>query len=262
MVTTPYNWKQWLKKHYPDIQIYPVYGLEAYTFDKPLSTTDMMIYNVQQLANGHYIVFPGKTAEQVLALMHSIHENGLNYTRPQRATPTTFASFERYLTSTNQKPMFRTHISRQTAAEALHTKSDDPSWNHKRDWYMYEFTTFDTSYFNGPFIVTENNTTVLLIKASTSTYISKKQLLTQKFARMLPLRDQLIIACSKSEWDHAADLCTQYMSILFEVDGHVDKDQLKEAYDAGDINLFIQIRSNLIQDDESDLSVATVDAVL
>lgn len=246
MVTTPYNFKQWFKRHYPDITINPVYGLEAYTFDKPLLPTDMFEYNVQQLPNGLYIIFVGRSPEQIVDLMRNINENGLQYIRPQRKIPTTFASFENWLRNNQIKPLYRTHIARQTAAEALHTKSDDAQMNQRRDWYMYELNgTVDLSSFTGPTLKTENGTIVVLIKASTNTYVSKKQLFRERFALMQPVFEQLVAACATGEWDKATDLCEHYMGIQFDCEGTVELEQLKQAYERGELSLFTRIRSNL-----------------
>ena len=245
MVTTAYNFKQWFKRHYPDITINPVYGMEAYTFDKPMSPQDMFEYNVQQLQNGLYIVFVGRTPIQVMELMRDIAKNGIQYIRPKRAIPTTFASFENWLRINNVKPLYRTHIARQTASEALHTASDESTWNQKRDWYMYEFTANTIENFGGPHIETENGTTVILVKASTNTYVSKKQLFLQKFALMQPLFEQLVAACAKEEWDKANELCSQYASIQFDTNVSViDTAAVKEAYERNELNLFVRIRTN------------------
>lgn len=254
MVTTPYNFKQWFRRHYPDIRIYPVYGMEAYTFDKPLDASDMYAYNVQQLPNGHYIVFVGRTPEQIVELMREIKENGLNYVRPRKAIPTTFTSFENWMQNNNIRPLYRTHISKQTATEALHIESDEPTWNTRRDWYMYEFEGVIAEankmvQFGGPHTITSNNTYVLLVKASTNTYVSKKQLFLQKFSLMQPIFEQCVAACAKEEWEQAKVLVEQYMGIQFDITGTVDIEALKEAYGNGELSLFVRCRSNITTGD-------------
>lgn len=263
MVTTPYNFKQWFKRHYPDIRIYPVYGMEAYTFDKPLNPEDMFTYNAQQLPSGQYIIFVGKTPEQIMELMRSIKEHGLQYIRLQKGIPTTFSSFENWYRNKQLKPLFRTHCAKMTANEALHTSSDDPSWNQKRDWYMYEFSLApsnparevfakDTMKFSGPYTETESGTIVLLIKASTNTYISKRQLFLQKFTTMQPLFEQLVVSCAQGDWERATSTAEQYMGIQFDATGTVDGEALKKAFEDGELALFVRCRSNLKEEAEDE----------
>ena len=257
MVTTPYNFKQWFKRHYPDINIYPVYGMEAYTFDKPLSPEHMYEYNVQQLPSGLYITFIGRNPEQVLDLMRDISANGLQYRKPERGIPTTFASFERWYRDRQLKPLHRTHITKMTAAEALH---DDSLEHTKRDWYMYEFSLDPArcdradEYFKeplnfaGPHVYTSSGTVALLIKSPVSTYVSKKQRFLQKFALMQPLFEQLVASCAREEWDKANELCSQYASIQFDTAVSVgDAAGLKEAYERNELSLFIRCRSNFTE---------------
>ena len=93
MIRTYHNFKQWAKRTYPEIDIRPLYGTGAYTMDKPMSPVHMYEYNVQQLPNGQYIVFPGLTAEQVMEQYRSIVQDGVPK-RPEKAIPSTFSAFE------------------------------------------------------------------------------------------------------------------------------------------------------------------------
>lgn len=262
MVTTPYNFKQWFKRHYPDIMINPVYGLEAYTFDKPLSPEHMFEYNVQQLPSGLYIVFVGRSPEQIVELMRDISQNGLQYRKPQRGIPTTFSSFENWYRNKQLKPLHRTHIAKMTAAEALHDNSLEKV---KRDWYMYEFSLDparcdgaselfkEPLNFAGPYVTTESGTIVLLIKAPVSAYVSKRQLFLQRFALMQPLFEQMVAACAKEEWDKANELCSQYASIQFDKQvSVVDAAAVKKAFESNELSLFCRCRSNFeeIKDEE------------
>lgn len=258
MVTTAYNFKQWFKRHYPDIMINPVYGLEAYTFDKPLSPEHMYEYNVQQLQNGHYIVFVGRTPEQVIELMRDIATNGLQYRKPQRGIPTTFSSFENWYRNKQLKPLHRTHCAKITAADALH---DEAQEHVKRDWYMYEFSLDparcdgaaelfkEPLNFAGPHVTTESGTIVLLIKSPVSAYVSKRQLFLQKFTLMQPLFEQLVTACAQGDWDKAVDLCNQYASIQFDKQVCViEAAALKTAYEHNELSLFTRCRSNFTEE--------------
>lgn len=259
MVTTAYNFKQWFKRHYPDVMINPVYGLEAYTFDKPLSPEHMFEYNVQQLPSGLYIVFVGRSPEQVLELMRDIAQNGIQYRKPQRGIPTTFSSFENWYRDRQLKPIHRTHITKTTAADALH---DEALEHTKRDWYMYEFSMDpgkggeafkEPLNFAGPYVITESGTIVMLIKSPVSTYVSKKQLFLQKFTLMQPLFEQLVAACAKDDWDKAREVCSQYASIQF--DGEVvveDVEKLKAAYEHNELSLFVRVKSNFVAGEVGD----------
>ena len=258
MVTTAYNFKQWFKRHYPDIQINPIYGMEAYTFDKPLSPEHMYEYNVQQLPSGLYVVFVGRTPEQILELMRKISVEGIQYVRPKRAVPTTFSSFENWYRTKQLKPLHRTHCAKMTAAELLH---DEGQGHTKRDWYMYEFSLDparcdgaadlfkeDIFEFAGPHVYTESGTIVLLIKASTNSYVSKKQAFLQRFALMQPLLEQTITACAQEDWDKANELASQYASIQFDARLSVtDAAALKAAYDKHELSLFLRCRSNFME---------------
>lgn len=249
MIRTYHNFKQWVKRHYPGIVINPVYGTGAYTLDKPLSDVDMYLYNVQQLPSGLYIVFPGLSPEQVAEQYRNIVQNGVP-TRPTTRIPTTFSSFETWLTKNQLKPLYRTHVTETSAADLLH----DNNLEHvKRNWYMYEFDkdASATSIFKepldfaGPHVTTENGTLVLLVKTSASGYVSKRQLFLKKFATMQPIYDQIVVACAKDEWDNAQNLVEQYASIQFEKDMHLkDVEQLKEAYEDGTLALFTRNIAN------------------
>lgn len=253
MIRTYHNFKQWMKRTYPDVDIRPVYGTGAYTMDKALSPEHMYEYNVQQLPSGHYIVWPGLTAEQVEVQYRSIRQNGVP-TRPEKMIPSTFSSFESWITKHQLKPLHRTHVTNISAAEALH---DDSLEKVKRNWYLYEFS-LDPARMDGaaelfkeplvtraPYIKTESGTIAILIKTSNSGYVSKKQLFMQKFAMMQPLLEQAIASCAKEEWDKAAELLGNYASIQFGQQMVVaDKTKMKEAYDEGIVTLFARNTKN------------------
>jgi len=249
MIKTYHNFKQWVKKHYPDIMITPVYGTGAYTLNKALNDVDMFLYNVQQLPNGQYIVWPGLTPEQVMEQYKSIVQNGVP-SRPEQAIPSTFTSFEAWVTKHQLKPLHRTHVTAMTAAEVLH---DDSLEHVKRNWYLYEFSLADAAtrerfsnpVTRAPYVFTESGSIVIAIKTSNSGYVSKKQLFLQKFATMQPLLEQAIAACAKEEWTKAAELVSQYASIQFGEQMRVkDLTKMKEAYDEGIITLYVRSVAN------------------
>lgn len=239
MIRTYHNFKQWVKRTYPDIDIRPVYGTGAYTMDKAMSPEHMYEYNVQQLPNGQYIVWPGLTAEQIEVQYRNIIQNGAPV-KPEKAIPSTFTSFESWITRHGLKPLHRTHVTNISAAEALH---DDSLEKVKRNWYLYEFNLspqFATPLVTrAPYIETSNGTIAILIKTSNSGYISKRQLFMQKFAMMQPLLEQAIAACAKEDWDKAAELLSSYASIQFGQQMIVaDKTKMKEAYNEGIVTLY------------------------
>ena len=130
MIRTYHNFKQWVRKQYPDIDIRPVYGTGAYTLNKALKPEHMFEYMVQQLPSGLYIVFPGLSAEQVMEQYKSIVLNGTPV-KPDTAIPSTFTSFESWITKKGLKPLHRTHVTNISAADALH---DDSLEHVKRNW--------------------------------------------------------------------------------------------------------------------------------
>lgn len=246
MIRTYHNFKQWVRRTYPDIDIRPVYGTGAYTMDKAMSPEHMYEYNVQQLPSGHYIVWPGLTAEQIMEQYKAIVQNGIPQ-RPEKMIPSTFSSFESWITKHGLKPLHRTHVTNISAAEALH---DDSLEKIKRNWYLYEFS-LDPARMDGanelfrepitraPYVKTESGSIVIAIKTSNSGYVSKRQLFMQKFTMMQPLLEQAIAAMAKDEVDKAAELLGNYASIQFGQQMVVaDKTKMKEAYDEGIVTLY------------------------
>ena len=242
MIRTYHNFKQWVSRHYPNINIMPVYGTGAYILDKPMSPEHMYEYMVQQLPNGNYIVFPGLTAEQVAEQFTSIVKDGV----PRRVTkiPTTFSSFEDWLTRNSIKPLHRTHVTDISPADALH----DSSLDHiKGNWYLYELEAASVKAEDiiAPHVNTSSGTVAILIKTSSSGYVSKRQLFLRKFTTMQPLYEQLVAACAKEDWEQAGQLCGDYASVQFEKQLKVKSiDRMREAYIDGILSLFTRNPEN------------------
>jgi hypothetical protein len=255
VITTKYNFKQWFRKKYPDIILIPIYGTAAYIFDKELDPIDMYEYNVQQLANGQYVVFIGiKDTQYIQATIKQLNVGPLHQSkRPlSEYAPTTFSSFEHWLSMKGIEYIHRTHLQDQSANEALFTNNEN--WNTKRNWYMYELPADIQLNPQTPYIKTENGTIVALIKCSTSAYVSKKKLFMQKFALMQPLYEQLIAACATEDWEQAKNLCEQYASIQFEFEAVIKNiEDMKEAYANGTLRLYTREVANfeVAQDDEA-----------
>ena len=253
MIRTYHNFKQWVRKTYPDIDIRPVYGTGAYTLNKAMSEVDMFLYNVQQLPSGSYIVWPGLNAEQIMEQYKAIVQNGVPQ-KPEKMIPSTFTSFEAWITRNGLKPLHRTHVTNISAAAALHDSSLEKV---KRNWYLYEFS-LDPARMDGanelfatplvtraPYVFTESGSIVIAIKTSNSGYVSKKQLFLQKFTTMQPLLEQAIAACAKEEWIHAAELLSNYASIQFGQEMRVkDMVKMKEAYTDGVLTLYVRSVAN------------------
>lgn len=257
MITTKYNFKQRMSKKYPQIIFTPVYGTSAYLFNKELDAVDMYEYNVQQLANGQYICFVGiSDADTIADTIKQFNSGTVPLTRRETPyAPTTFTTFEAYLSRHAITAIHRTHVQEQSANEALFTDNPDPTWNVKRNWYMYEFDRDTPLVFNPqtPVLVTDNSK-VVLIKASNSSYVSKKKLFMQRFTRMQPLYDQLIAACATEDWERAVSLCEQYVSIQFDQTLKVASiEAMKEAYANGLLRLYTRNIKNfeVAQNDET-----------
>ena len=287
MITTKYNFKQWLHKAYPDIIATPIYGFSGYVLSKPLSDIDNFKYNVQQLANGRYVVFVGVApgSDYVRDALKELNTKGIPTIRIGRqhtTAPTTFSSFENWLTRNKITPLNRTFCSHTTAATLF---QDDTASKENRTYYMYELPIWNKEgslfindspvpdvFINIPYKIIINNTgapiVVVLIKACNSSYKSKKQLFAEKFALMQPLYEKLISLCAKArtmddiqhgsgtiEWQQAKSICEQYMGIQFETTGTIDLEKMKEAANDGCLSIWTRDRQNLtgntgIEDDD------------
>lgn len=277
MITTKYNFKQWLHKAYPDIEALPIYGFSGYVLSKPLSDIDNFKYNIQQLENGRYIVFVGVApgSDYIKDALKELNTKGIPSMREGKhniAAPTTFGSFENWLKRNNIVPFNRTFCAHTTASTLF---QDDTASKENRTYYMYELpvSVKDNQLFitdhscnevfvNSPYktIVNTDGTpiVVVLIKACNSAYKSKRQLFAEKFALMQPLYERLISSCAKagamdeiqpragaSEWQQAKDICEQYMGIQFETTGTIDLEKMKEAANGGWLGIWTRDRQNL-----------------
>ena len=264
MITTKNNFKGYLRKHYPDITAYPIYGQPIYILDKELSDIDNYNYNVQQLPNGKYVAFIGISITEATKLFTTIKENGIprnGHTTEKKTAPTTFSSFEAWLERHNVEPLHRTFCNNMTPEECFHSSdiAGCSAPQRKGTWYMYELPSYIDNgerFTNIPHIVIDDGTKrgdilIVLIKASASRYKSKRQRFMEKFQFMQPIYEKLIAACAvaqsmeqqdnpehKEAWADAVNLCNQYMNMQFETEGAVNVDEMKEAYKNGTIGLF------------------------
>ena len=273
MITTKYNFKLWLRRKYPDITATPIYGMPAYILSKPLNPADNFLYNVQQLPDGRHVVFIGVSIHELKDYLNTLRVSGIpqtNYRAIRVTAPTTFASFQSWLDRNHIVPLNRTFCSNDSVSNLF--KDPDASME-KRAWYMYELPipipgTGDTEtlFKEIPHIYSTSttdegltvNVVIVLIKASTSIYKSKKQRFIEKFDLMQPLYEKLIADCAKAqfveesgeraddEWNIAIATCNQYMGILFEREGYVEISALKEAAHEGSLGLFTRNPENFV----------------
>ena len=237
MVTTKYAFKQWIHKHYPDIKAEPIYGFNAYILNKPLNEVDMWKYSVQQMDSGKFVVFVGSTAKEAVKLLEQL-KAGI----PQReqTVPTSFGSFEQFCERRGIKYLNRVYMHDKTPEECF--MRPYPQNVEKRSWYLYECNTSDFKDLargNIPY-AEEGERCYLLIKTYSTKYKSKKQRFIEHFSLMQPIAEQIIIALTKGEDDKASNLASHYGYLLFDKVCSVDMVKLREAYDEGNIQMFLR----------------------
>lgn len=271
MITTKYNFKQWLHRQYPDITATPIYGIPAYILSKPLENADMFLYNVQTLKDGRYVVFIGTDLVTAQHMLTRLNEGKTPITREQsNIAPTTFSSFEAWLNRNHIIPLNRTFCNHMSASQALMTNDikNCIDIDAIKTWYLYELPLIDESQLSKvPHITIQNKSgkdiSCVLIKACNSSYKSKRTLFMEKFSLMQPLYEQLISLAARAgaqdeiqpgtgEWDQVKLICEQYMGIQFECEGSVDMEALKEAANNGTLGIWTRNRSNFQSDDEAD----------
>lgn len=272
MITTKNNFKGYLRKHYPNINAYPVYGLPMYILDTPLNDIDNYTYNVQPLPNGKHVAFIDVSPAAATVLLTQLREHGVpsNGHSPERIeAPTTFSCFEAWLERHGIRAINRTFCNNMSPQECLHSDCivSCSAPQKKGVWYMYELNESEDDgkrFVNIPHI-TIDDTLIVLIKASASRYKSKRQRFIEKFQLMQPIYEKLIAACAVADqmdvtldpgasvqWEEARKLCTQYMNIQFETEGNVDVNEMKEAFRNGTIGLYVRDVSRMhIEDSET-----------
>lgn len=274
MITTKNNFKGYLRKHYPDITAYPVYGQPIYILDKGLSDIDNYTYNIQQLPNGKYVAFIGISIQEATRLLTELRTNGVprnSHVVEKRTAPTTFSCFEAWLDRHNVTPINRTFCNNMTPEECFHHSNilGCSAPQQKGTWYMYELPSYidNGEYFaNIPHVNVDygeqGSIIICLIKASASRYKSKKQRFLEKFQFMQPIYEKLISACAVADhcdsseaemkWSEALTLCTQYMNMQFETEAIINIDKMKEAYRNGTLGLFVRDPSNMSAEDNEE----------
>lgn len=262
MITTKNNFKGYLRRKYPNIKAYPVYGLPIYILDQMLNDIDNWTYNLQALPNGKFAVFIGVSVTEATTLLENLNKEGIpdnSHKRERDTAPTTFSCFEAWVERHHEKWFNRTFCNNMSPQECFHSDDilgcDAPL--KKGTWYMYELPPYlddGKRFMNIPHIIIDDGTKrgdvlIVLIKASASRYKSRRQRLLEKFQFMQPIYEQLIAACATQDWDKALSLCNQYMTMQFEREGSVDLNKMKEAYTNGTIGLFTRDINNLRSED-------------
>jgi hypothetical protein len=237
MVTTKYAFKQWLHKHYPDIDATPIYGLNAYIISQPLSEVDMWRYNVQQMENGKYVVFVGATVEESV---RKLQELKAGMPQKEQKLPTSFGSFEAFCSRRNITWTNRVYMNNKTPEECFLVPY--PENTERRSWYLYELNkdALDDVIKDGVPTHVDGDHIYVLVKTYTTKYKSKKQRFVEHFNLMQPIYEQIIIALTKGEDDKAANLASHYGSLLFDKIGSVDAVLMRKAYHEGNIQMFLR----------------------
>lgn len=251
---TKNNLRGYLTRNYANIQLESIYSLPAYFCNIPLSQEDAMKFSQTQLSNGRYVIF-SCSPEMASSLIKGIQEGDMPQKKGRPASkviPTTFAAFEAYCRRNNINVLHRTYMSDKSIRECLLQEVPGHSCDVKRTWYMYEVESLDIDNCVLPYIVSENNTIVVLAKASSSNYVSKRKKLKEKWQTMTPLYEQLIAALVLDKDDEVETLVGMYASNYYEKQCQIKSvPQLKEAYKNGVLTIFLGNRANFsFQTDE------------
>lgn len=247
MITSKNNFKKYLRTHYPDVKAESISGLSAYLLDKPLSDQDMLDYSVMQLNDGKYVVFIGMRYNDMIEAFTTMQDRGVVTTsmvsKAGKEMPTTFTAFGQWLYRNNniaklKHRIFVPHKSIHDCFYGISTYSNNSNVmdNAINTWYQYEFEgTIDEELLKRvPYAIVENTdhtqSTIVLIKASSSSYKSKKQLRLENFQLMQPLYEQIIAECSAGDWEKATYLCETYKKIKYQREQRCNKEELIEAF--------------------------------
>ena len=281
MITNRNNFRAYLRRQYPDVIPTSINNLPLLLIDKPLSDMDMYQYNIQQLTDGKYIVFFGISPGEAKELFLQIKQDPHMLTQTRRNTlivPTTFVAVENWLDRHNILYKERTYCANKTPQEILDPLHEDghlvkgtAAPLQPGTWYLYDLNTedFDEEQLcQVPHVVIDNRL-MLLAKASSSHYKSKRQRFLDKFQFMMPLYEQAISSCAtacekerndekaEDDWKRAQYLCVEYMRAQFSITGTrvIDIDKMKEAYHEGTLSLFLRDPENLHQENIEEWSV-------
>lgn len=258
-ITNKYSFKQWCHKHYPDILAEPVYGISAYIIDGAMNDIDAFTYYQTQLDNGKYIVFIGLEASEVSKLISKITKDGLperpaNNRKESIYAPTTFTAFEAWLERNHLEYKHRTFQPHRTPQEVLAPLGNIDDIQgckdvfYSRTWYLYEVDC-DGHYFPTLPHVSVGDGTAVLVKASSSHYVSKRERLSVNFNTMQTYMEQLIVALTEENEEHAINAAVLYCATLYEcgIDQiSVSYQEMKEELSAGKLGIYLRDKQKRI----------------
>lgn len=257
--------KQALARRYPDITFTPIYSTPAYIVSKPLDEVDAYEYYQHQLQNGQYMIFIGVDGTEVNKWITQITTGTVpkrqyNRTVLTNTVPTTFSAFTKWCDRNNISWIDRKFHAAASPAELLVPDHTDDSIvaiagcvapHLVRAWYAYELdnsSVRENQLDKVPHVRGET-TTILLIKAASSSYISRRQQLLNKIRFMTPIYDQLKDALASSNDSLAEMLTKQYFSAQFDIEPDsivVNIEKVKEAYYGDRLQDYVRDFSNVV----------------
>ena len=268
MITSKNNFKKYLRTRYPDIKAESISGVSAYLLDKPLSPQDMLDYSVMQLEDGKYVVFIGMQYNEVLDIFTEMKETGITTktmtTKASIEMPTTFTSFQQWLQRNNKTYKHRTFIPHMSIEQCLqgtdYSNNSNVSDNTPCTWYQYELEgeIDPLLLIRVPYTVVANTdgtvSTIVLIKASSSSYKSKKQQRLENFNLMQPLYEQIVVACNEDDWERALHLAESYKEIKFQRKQRCKIEELQDAHVKNILTFYLnkpddEVVTNDVEDD-------------
>ena len=253
MITSKNNFKKYLRTRYPDIRAESISGVNAYLLDKPLSPQDMLDYSVMQLEDGKYVVFIGMRYNEVIDIFTEMKETGVTTrsmtTKASIEMPTTFTSFQQWLQRNDMVYKHRLFIPHKSIDQCLqgtnYSNNSNVSDNVPCTWYQYELegAIDPLLLIHVPYAIVENTdhtqSTIVLIKASSSTYKSKRQQRLENFNLMQPLYEQIVVACNDSDWERALHLTESYKAIKFQRPQKCNIEELRKAHELNTLLMYM-----------------------
>ena len=271
MLKTITSFRKHLRDYYnvPGTEIISVRGVNAVMFsDKiKMSSEDVEKYHpifVLYKRCNWQIVFLGipkallpQSQEEIIKLLATNFTAEGVYDTP---LPQTYAAAERWFKRHDVKYNDRSFVSSGEVAATLnplgHTSTSHNASifkDYKGPWFMYELNIEDaeTKLIKVPYIEFEplndmgRKTQMILVKAPSNKYSSIKQKMRTALVNQITSYEKIIAFLATSQYDKAATAANTYMSLLFERQGTVDIEDLKEAYAKNNVYGFTQNPCNL-----------------
>lgn len=273
MLKTITSFRKHLRDYYnvPGTEIISVRGVNAVMFsDKVrMSPEDVEKYHpifVLYRSLNWQIVFLGipkallpQSQEEIIKLLATNFTAEGVYDTP---LPQTYAAAERWFRRHDIKYAERSFVSSGEVSSILNPFGNDINIynagifkDYKGPWFMYELNIEDTTkLIKVPYIEFEHNsndenlptkTQMILVKAPSNKYSSIKQKMRTALVNQITSYEKIIAFLATSQYDKAATAANTYMSLLFERQGTVDIEDLKEAYAKNNVYGFTQNPCNL-----------------